>query len=110
MCVGRLTAWSPEQLWEQTIAATAHIRKEYDAWQSGLPPTGRGPAPKLTTDDEKSGGTVFTGGAAASANAPAAAAVAATASAAISACELPVIDLRRFLHGSASERHAVAAE
>ena len=39
------TEWSMEQLWKQTCLAADHIRAEFDAWQLGQPPTGKGPTP-----------------------------------------------------------------
>ena len=36
--------WSSEQLWEQTLAASQHIREEFAAWEAGAPPTGRDPS------------------------------------------------------------------
>ena len=91
--------WSPEQLWEQTLAATEHIREEFDAWGSSQPPTGRGPSPSPT---DALAWSVAAG----------AAAKATTATRAAGAYDdiLPVIDISRYLHGGEVERAAVAKE
>ena len=113
------TAWSPEQLWEQTLAAAEHMQEEFDRWKAGQPPTGVGPRPHRRGSASTSTTTSPSSSAAAAASSWAAAAAssssatttaAATTGQLLSAADLPVIDISRYIHGDDHERAAVAGE
>ena len=78
--------WSPEALWAQTLAASAHLREEFAAWEAGRPPTGQGPSPALADLPAP--------------HPPLPARV----------CTLPTIDVSRFVAGGAAERASLAEE
>ena len=78
--------WSPEALWAQTLAASAHLREEFAAWEAGRPPTGQGPSPALADLPAPPP--------------PLPARV----------CTLPTIDVSRFVAGGAAERASLAEE